>query len=52
MSLLKKMLDDAIPHTPLEAEFARQIDKLNSRLDTQENVIKALSSIVSKQVWV
>jgi uncharacterized coiled-coil protein SlyX len=52
MSLLKKMLDDAIPHTPLEAEFARQIDKLNSRLDTQQNIIESLSGIITKQVRV
>jgi uncharacterized coiled-coil protein SlyX len=46
------MIEEAVVHTPLEAELARQIDKLNSRLDTQQNVIQALSSIMTKQVKV
>lgn len=50
MSLYKKLIDEAIPHTPLEAELCKQIDKINSRLDSQHNVIQALSSILSKQV--
>jgi hypothetical protein len=46
------MIEEAVNHTPLEAELARQIDKLNDRLDTQQNMIQALSSVITMQVRV
>ena len=33
------MLDEAIPHTPLEAEFARQLDKQKQEINELKRII-------------
>jgi dimeric dUTPase (all-alpha-NTP-PPase superfamily) len=36
IGLYQKIIDEAIPHTPLEAEMAKQIDKLNDKIEQLE----------------
>jgi hypothetical protein len=33
------LIDEAIPHTPLEAEMAKQIDRLNEQVKQMESRI-------------
>lgn len=52
MSLYKKIVDEAIDCTPMEKELARQMDKLQTQIDTQQNIIQTLSGYITKQVRV
>jgi hypothetical protein len=49
IGLYQKIIDEAVNHTPLEAEFAKQLDKLNDKLIVQEAMIKTLVNVLGNK---